>query len=152
MAHIHDLIDFTIEAFIIHNNRVLLILHLELNKWLPIGGHIELNEDPNQALFREINEESGLKVDIIGQKPHFTIPNVKSLYTPNFLDIHEINDHHHHIGMIYFLKTKSEKVKLKQDEHKKIKWFSLEELEDAQYKLQEDVKFYAQKALKLSSE
>jgi ADP-ribose pyrophosphatase YjhB (NUDIX family) len=65
--------DFTVEAFVVHHNRVLLIYHKQLQKWLPLGGHIELNEDPEQALVREITEESGLEVEILSQKPaqHF---------------------------------------------------------------------------------
>ena len=57
MPHIHDLIDFIVDAYIVHNNSVLLILHKKLKIWLPIGGHIELNEDPDEALMREIKEE-----------------------------------------------------------------------------------------------
>jgi len=60
MAHINEKIDFTVEAFVVHNQRVLLIFHKKLQRWLPLGGHIELDEDPEQALFREVKEESGL--------------------------------------------------------------------------------------------
>jgi ADP-ribose pyrophosphatase YjhB (NUDIX family) len=69
MPHIHEWMDFTVEAFVVHEHRVLLIDHTQLDKWLPLGGHIELDEDPEQALFREIMEESGLEVDILSQKP-----------------------------------------------------------------------------------
>jgi ADP-ribose pyrophosphatase YjhB (NUDIX family) len=69
MPHMHELMDFTVEALVVHENRVLLIYHQQLHKWLPLGGHIELDEDPEQALFREITEESGLEVDILSQKP-----------------------------------------------------------------------------------
>jgi len=69
MPHIHELMDFTVEAFVVYEDRVLLIYHKQLHKWLPLGGHIELDEDPEQALFREIREESGLEVDILSQKP-----------------------------------------------------------------------------------
>lgn len=46
MPHIHPLIDFTVGAFIVNNGRVALIHHKELKKWLSVGGHIELDEDP----------------------------------------------------------------------------------------------------------
>jgi 8-oxo-dGTP diphosphatase len=65
MPHLHDLMDFTVVALVVHENRVLLISHRQLHKWLPLGDHIDLDEDPDQALFREIKEESGLEVDIL---------------------------------------------------------------------------------------
>ena len=65
MPHSHDLMDFTVEAFVVYAHRVLLIDHTQLQTWLPLGGHIELDEDPEQALFREIREERGLEVDIL---------------------------------------------------------------------------------------
>lgn len=57
MPHIHDLIDFTVAAYIVNNGKVALVNHLQLKRWMPVGGHIELNEDPEEALFREIKEE-----------------------------------------------------------------------------------------------
>ena len=51
MAHINELIDFTIAVYIVHDDKVLLIHHKQLLKWLPIGGHIELHEDPQKTLF-----------------------------------------------------------------------------------------------------
>jgi 8-oxo-dGTP pyrophosphatase MutT (NUDIX family) len=49
---------------------------------LPLGGHIELDEDPEQALFREIKEESGLEIDILSQKPAQQFAGRKFLYPP----------------------------------------------------------------------
>ena len=70
MAHIHELIDFVANAFVVYDNKVLLINHKKMKRWLSIGGHIELNENPEEGLFREIKEECGLDVEIIGQKPN----------------------------------------------------------------------------------
>ena len=93
MAHIHELIDFTIAAYIVFENKVLLIHHKKLERWLPIGGHIELDETPEDALYREIQEECGLKVEIMSDKPEGHHSNGKYLYTPNYLDIHKIKMH-----------------------------------------------------------
>ena len=60
MPHIHEKIDFTVSLFIVEGERVLLVHHKKLNCWLPIGGHIELEEDPEQAAYREAKEECGL--------------------------------------------------------------------------------------------
>ncbi len=56
MPHIHELIDFTVAIFIVRERKVLLILHRKLNKWLPVGGHIELDEDPEIAALRGMTE------------------------------------------------------------------------------------------------
>jgi 8-oxo-dGTP pyrophosphatase MutT (NUDIX family) len=57
MAHIHYTIDFTVAIFVVHQHRVLLIRHRKLDKWLPLGGHVELDEYPDQAALREAREE-----------------------------------------------------------------------------------------------
>ena len=43
MAHIHEKIDFTVAIFVVQEGRVLLIHHRKLDRWLPLGGHIELD-------------------------------------------------------------------------------------------------------------
>ena len=53
MPHIHDKIDFTVAIFVVQQAKVLLVHHRALNKWLPLGGHIELDEDPEQAALRD---------------------------------------------------------------------------------------------------
>ena len=62
MAHIHEKIDFTVAIFVVHDEKILLIHHRQLDKWLPLGGHIELDEDPEQAALREAKEESGWRL------------------------------------------------------------------------------------------
>jgi len=154
MPHINDLIDFTIGAFIVHDEKVLLINHLQLKRWLCVGGHIELNEDPIQALFREIEEESGIKAEdltVLSSKSSVELPDSKPLFTPNFLDIHGITDTHKHIGMVYFMTSKIDQIKLAEKEHSGIRWFSEEDLENPEFAIREDVKFYCKEALKTSS-
>ncbi len=47
MSHIHEKIDFTVDVFVVHENKVLLRMHDKYHLWLAPGGHIELHEDPN---------------------------------------------------------------------------------------------------------
>ena len=118
MAHIHEKIDFTVAIFIVHEGKILLIHHRKLGKWLPLGGHIELDEDPEQAALRETKEESGLDVELVGERPPTTSPGTRALIAPRFLDIHRINATHEHIGMIYWARPKnSAAVKLAAAEH-----------------------------------
>ena len=106
MAHIHEKIDFTVAIFVVHDEKILLIHHRQLDKWLPLGGHIELDEDPEQAALREAKEESGLEVELLGERPPTTGPGTRALIAPRFLDIHRINDTHEHIGMMYWARPK----------------------------------------------
>lgn len=52
---------FTVSVFIVYKDKVLLHLHKKVKKTLQLGGHIELNELPEEACIREAWEESGLK-------------------------------------------------------------------------------------------
>lgn len=150
MAHIHDLIDFTVAIFIVNADRVLFVHHKELGKWLPVGGHIELDENPDQALFREMQEETGLMpsdVSVLSDKPNFSTEFQKYLYTPNLLDIHKINDKHQHIGLFYFVKSNTDQVTLEEGYHHDIKWLSESDLDNEKFAIREDIVFAAKKAI-----
>ncbi|MFA5052162.1 MAG: NUDIX domain-containing protein [Patescibacteria group bacterium] len=148
MPHIHDLIDFTVVAYIVYGEKVLMIHHKKLSKWLPIGGHIELDEDPDEALFREVKEECGLEVEVSGKKSPYHILGKKYLFPPEYMDIHQINENHRHISMVYFAKANSDKFVLAAKEHHAIRWFTDQELDDPQYAIDPDLRFYAREALK----
>jgi 8-oxo-dGTP pyrophosphatase MutT (NUDIX family) len=58
---------FTATAFVTDSqNRVLLLWHKRMQKWMPPGGHIDPNETPEECARRECKEETGLDVEIIG--------------------------------------------------------------------------------------
>lgn len=151
MAHIHQAIDFTVGAFIVHRQRVLLVHHNQLNSWLAVGGHIELNEDPEQALFREIKEEAGISrkdLTILAAKPDISWPGTKTLYAPAFMDIHAITPSHRHIVLVYFLKSNIADIRLKASEHRDIRWVKRGELDSLTPPLWPAIKFYALEAFR----
>jgi 8-oxo-dGTP pyrophosphatase MutT (NUDIX family) len=148
MAHIHEKIDFTVAIFVVQDGKVLVIHHRNLKKWLPLGGHIELDEDPEIAALRETKEESGLDVELVGERPPTTETGTRALIAPRFLDIHRISDTHEHIGMIYWARPKSGTVTLAAAEHHDIRWCSSEELEKLQPPMSNAVKWYCHQALK----
>jgi 8-oxo-dGTP diphosphatase len=153
MAHINEKIDFVVEAFIIHKDRVLMVNHISAGMWLPVGGHIELDEDPEAALFREIEEESGLSkknLKIISKKPKLNYKAIKFLYSPAFLDIHDIKSGHKHIAFVYFFKSKIDKVTLKDDEHHEIRWFTRKDLRSGKFEIRPWIIYYANEAFKLA--
>lgn len=148
MPHIHDLYDFVVSVFIVHRGKVLLIYHKKYREWLPIGGHIELDEDPEEALYREIKEECGLKVRILADTPDIRHRGVKPLPTPSYVDAHRIDARHKHVAFIYFGASSTNRVKLHEREHREFRWLSRKELKDSQFKLTRSIYFYCVEALK----
>jgi 8-oxo-dGTP pyrophosphatase MutT (NUDIX family) len=147
MPHIHEKIDFTVAIFVVHEGRVLLIHHRKLDKWLPLGGHIELDEDPEAAALREAREESGLEVELVGDRPPTNGPGTRALIAPRFLDIHRITDSHEHIGMIYWARPRHGTLTLAAAEHHDIRWCSAGELNGLQPGVSEAIRWYCLKAL-----
>jgi len=150
MAHIHEKIDFTVAIFIVHDEKILLIHHRKLDKWLPLGGHIELDEDPEQAALREAKEESGLDIELIGERPPTTSPGTRALIAPRFLDIHRITDTHEHIGLIYWARPKDDNgvtAILAVAEHHDIRWCTADDLGNLQPPMSDAVKWYCRKAI-----
>lgn len=147
MPHIHHAYDYTITAFIVSEyGKVLLVNHPRYSKWIPVGGHIELHEDPEEALFREIKEETGLAVQATTTRPDSKTPGTKFLLPPDYIDVHEANPPHKHISFTYFLKAKVDAYSMSA-EHTDMKWFSVADLDDESYSLSDDVKFLAKKAV-----
>lgn len=147
MAHIHEKIDFTVSIFVVKDRKVLLVLHRNLKQWLPLGGHIELDEDPEQAALREAREESGFEIELLGERPPTTEPGTRALIAPRFLDIHRINDTHEHIGMIYWARPKNGALTLAAAEHHAIRWCSAADLDQLQPPMRSAVKWYCRQAI-----
>ena len=153
MPHIHQLIDFTVSAYIVFDHTVLLVHHKKIELWVPPGGHVELDEDTDQALLREIKEETGLAVEIIGSSSGIIDTGdrpTKALTVPAFMDIHFFDDHHRHLNLAYIARAASNEAVLDEREHHQLKWFTKEDLDDPQYNLTPFIKHYATHALELA--
>jgi|SRR3989344_1255718 len=123
---------FTASALIIDNGKVLLLYHKKLGVWLYPGGHIEKNETPGQTVIREVKEETGLDVEIIGGKDDNLADintDVSVLYNP-YVILCELVGNHYHNDIIYLCKISGENREIKQNEgeSKDVKFFSIDEL------------------------
>ncbi len=148
MPHIHEKIDFTVEVFVVHKNTVLLRKHDKYKIWLSVGGHIELDEDPNQAAVREVKEEVGLDVELVDARPDLKRDDssFKELITPISLNRHTISPAHEHVSMIYFATSNSAAV-IPEKENDEWKWCTQSEI-DALENISADIVYYAKKALR----
>lgn len=116
---------FTVTAYIKNDNRILLMFHNKLNKWLPLGGHMEENELPEETVLREIKEESGLSnVKFITKESNL------GMVQPLGIQRNIIKEDHEHLDLIYFLETSQERFELNTREGSNMKWFSKEEIKD----------------------
>lgn len=154
MPHIHKDIDFTSEVFVVYKNKVLLRKHDKFKEWLSVGGHIELNENPNQAAIREVKEEVGLDITLDQSlKPQREEDNTKDLIPPYFLNENKIDENHTHVTFVYFAASNTDQISetIERERSEDCRWFTREELL-ANQEIKPSVKFYALKALeKLSS-
>jgi len=150
MPHIRDKIDFTAEVFVVYQDKVLLRMHDKYKMWLGVGGHIELDEDPNQAAVREVKEEVGLDVILTDDRLFSReTSDYHELIPPQFLNRHRVSATHEHITLTYFARANTDAVAVP-DNHEKsdeIRWFTRRELEQNTYGVPETIRFYGLRAL-----
>lgn len=99
---------FTVTGFVSHDGRTALHWH-KFGIWLPPGGHIEADEDPVQAMLREVREETGLEVVTVPASPAFAYTHPPQLVAPVTVAVYDIAngdgqlaEAHQHIDFIYF--------------------------------------------------
>ena len=124
-------LELVVAASIIRDDHsVLLIWHKRLKEWLPPGGHIKKNETPDEAVVREVREETGLEIDLIDYWISATIDGItRQLPLPFFADIHNVGDHDH--CCFYYLarpRNREQPVSLNLDEVEACRWFEESEL------------------------
>jgi len=99
---------FTATAFVVDGPRTLLHWHKRLQQWMPPGGHIERNEDPVQAVLREVYEETGLVAEVILANTPLRFNYPEQLPAPYTILVENIpgpGEPHKHIDLIYFCRA-----------------------------------------------
>jgi 8-oxo-dGTP pyrophosphatase MutT (NUDIX family) len=92
---------FTVAVFVVSEGKVLLHHHRKLGMWLPPGGHIERDELPDDAAVREVLEETGLEVELLGERRE-DVNDPVQLRRPAGVQLENIGPGHQHIDLIYF--------------------------------------------------
>ena len=96
---------FTVAVFVVWEGKVLLHLHHKLGMWLPPGGHIERDELPDEAAAREVLEETGVKIELLGERRE-DVDDPVQLHRPAGVQLENIGPEHQHIDLIYFARPR----------------------------------------------
>ncbi len=120
---------FTVAVFVVWNGSVLLHRHRKLGMWLPPGGHIEKDELPDDAAVREVREETGVEVDLMGEMRE-DIRDPVQLHRPAGVQLEHIGPGHDHIDLIYFARPTGPTSIKAEFEEDKVGWYAPEDWDD----------------------
>lgn len=121
----------TASALLLDGDKVLLIHHKFLDRWLQPGGHLDPEEIPLEGALRELSEETGLKnVSLWSWHIKNGLPiDIDSHKIPPNESKNEGEHLHHDFQYVFtYDQSKTKAVELQADEVSDFKWLSLEEL------------------------
>ncbi len=139
---------FTATTIIVNKNRALLHLHKKLGIWIPVGGHIDRDELPEEAAIREAKEESGLVIALYNPDKQIPMAKVKQLFRPMHILLEDINQFHQHIDLVYYAYSDIDSLQPEAGETTELKWFTASEINELKG-APENVKALALEAINL---
>ena len=106
----------TVDPVLIHDEKILLVKRAKppyKGSWVLPGGYIDWNETAEQAVVRELWEETGVRSKVIRQVGVYSDPK---------------RDPRQTIAVAFLLKRTGGRLKRDMDETKDVRWFSLAKL------------------------
>lgn len=119
---------FCASVFVINpiNKKILLVKHGMFDKWVQPGGHIEDDEVPEEAAVREVFEETGIKVTLLGER----FPREDDFIKPLGIQKNRTLKGNTHIDIIYAgIPNNFDSELILSEESTGIGWFSRDELD-----------------------
>lgn len=119
---------FCASVFVINpiDKKILLVKHNMFDKWVQPGGHIEADEVPEEAAVREVFEETGIKITLLGEK----FPREDDFIRPLGIQKNRTLKGNTHIDIIYTgIPNNIDHELILSDESTGIGWFSRDELD-----------------------
>jgi ADP-ribose pyrophosphatase YjhB (NUDIX family) len=99
--------------------KLLLVDHKKSGLWLPSGGHVEPDEDPQATTAREVVEELGVEADFVSTTPFFLTVRETVGPTPQHVDV----------SLWYLLRGDSTReMCYDTGEFHQVAWFALDQL------------------------
>ena len=92
---------YTTAVFVVHRRRVLLLFHRRYGRWLPPGGHLRPHELPDEAACREVLEETGLRVRLVGPRG-LAVADPRQLVLPRGLQVRTVGPGRENVDIVYF--------------------------------------------------
>lgn len=100
------------------HGKILLVDHKLAHLWLPSGGHVEYDEDPQATVIRELAEELNLAADFIQSNPLF-ITVTRTLGHGDHTDV----------SLWYLLRSDSSRaIEFDRGEFHGVRWFGFDEI------------------------
>lgn len=137
---------FTATVLVVHNGRVLLHKHKKSGALLPVGGHLERDELPQEAALREVKEEAGLEVVLYVPEPRDFV-DARPLINPVHTLLIDMNPYHQHIDLIFYATAKTANFSPEQGESTHLNWYTCEDVLTTE--MPENVRRLALEALEL---
>ncbi len=143
MPHIHTepgQHDITASAWIVREAedapKVLVHMHRKLEKLMQVGGHIEIDETPWQAMAHEIPEESGYslgELQILQPLPDTPVVSGATVHpVPAIMNTHMVSETHYHsdLGYVFVARDKPKSLPM-EGESLDLRWLTIDELANA---------------------
>jgi len=118
---------FCVTVYIMDDQkRFLMLLNRKLNRWVAPGGKVDRNETPDHAAIRECLEETGININLLGNKT----PVEGGLVCPYGIQLNPIIPNlRDHVDLVYLGQPQNNQIINRSErEASDIGWFSLEEI------------------------
>lgn len=154
MAHNNYYLDLTVDTYVVCGDTVLIRMHEKYHNWGSLGGHIDAGQDSNEAALREVWEEGGLRVRLVGPTG-WTVMDTDTnldLVPPLFVNRHHINATHDHSAFVFAAVSDSMEINPQtgEDQGAECRWVTQNELDEllaTDPRMRKEVHRYASAAL-----